>query len=157
MSFSPNLNECVCSEHKRRYSEECGKHSIIYPSMEVSGAPKQPDFKLSSEYLPLCSEQTHSYRSGSTWGWVHDGRICIFGCTVPLSPKFSTKILARKKINTSITFTLKKFASGSIFCVFRSVASILIGKDDPPPRHIPPPPPPKKKKHEHFGLSVHGP
>ncbi len=41
-------------------------------------------FPHSSEYLPLCSEQTHSYRFGSTWGWVND-RIFIFGCTVPLN------------------------------------------------------------------------
>ncbi len=71
-----NLYECVCSEHKGRYSEECGKQSssgapltsIVFfsPTMEVNGAPKQPDYKLSSEYLPLCSEQTHSYRFGST-------------------------------------------------------------------------------------------
>ncbi len=74
----PNLYECVCSEHKGRYSEECVKQSS-------SGAPKQPGYKLSSEYLPLCSaEQTHSYRFGSTWGWVNDDRIFIFGCTVPL-------------------------------------------------------------------------
>ncbi len=31
-------------------------------TIEVNGAPKQPDYKLSSEHLPLCSEQTHSYR-----------------------------------------------------------------------------------------------
>ncbi len=36
------------------------------PTMEVNGAPKQPDYKLSSKYLPLCSEQTHSYRFGTT-------------------------------------------------------------------------------------------
>ncbi len=42
-------------------------HSIFFNTMEVNGAPKQPDYKLSSEYLPLCSaEQTHSYRFGST-------------------------------------------------------------------------------------------
>ncbi len=41
-------------------------HSIVFPTMEVNGAPKQPDYKLSSEYLPLCSEQTHSYRFGTT-------------------------------------------------------------------------------------------
>ncbi len=47
--------------------------------MEVNGAPKQPDYKLSSEYLPLCSaEQTHSYRFGTTWGWVNDDTIFIF-------------------------------------------------------------------------------
>ncbi len=74
----PNLYECVCSaEHKGRYSEECGKQSssgapltsivFSFPTIEVNGAPKQPDCKLSSKYLPLCSaEQTHSYRFGST-------------------------------------------------------------------------------------------
>ncbi len=72
----PNLYECVCSEHKGRYFEECGKQSssgapltsivFFFPTIEVNGAPKQPDYKLSSEYLPLCSEQTHSYRFGTT-------------------------------------------------------------------------------------------
>ncbi len=42
-------------------------HSIFFPTMEVNGAPKQPDYKLSSEYLPLCSaEQRTSYRFGTT-------------------------------------------------------------------------------------------
>ncbi len=68
----PNLYECVCSaEHKGRYSEECGKQSssgapltsivFIFPTMEVNGAPKQPDYKLSSEYLPLCSGRTKTF------------------------------------------------------------------------------------------------
>ncbi len=76
----PNLYECLCSaEHKGRYSEECGKQSssgapltsivFFFPSMEVNGAPKQPGYKLSSKYLPLCSaEQRHSYRFGTTSG-----------------------------------------------------------------------------------------
>ncbi len=83
----PNLYECVCSaEHKGRYSEEWGKQSSIFsPNMEVNGAPKQPDYKLSSEYLSLCSaEQINSYGFGTTWGWVNDDRIFIFGWTVPL-------------------------------------------------------------------------
>ncbi len=73
----PNLYEFLCSaEHKGRYSEECGKQSS-------SGAPltsivffsyygsqwKQPGYKLSSKYLPLCSaEQRNTYRFGTTWG-----------------------------------------------------------------------------------------
>ncbi len=93
----PNLYECVCSaEHKGRYSEECGKQSssgapltsivFFFPTMEVNGAPKQPGYKLSSKYLPLCSaEQTHSYRFGTSWGWVNDDRIFIFGWTIPLT------------------------------------------------------------------------
>ncbi len=47
--------------------------------MEVNGAPKQPGYKLSSKYLPLCSaEQRNSYRCGTTWEWVNDDR------TIPL-------------------------------------------------------------------------
>ncbi len=93
----PNLYECLCSaEHKGRYSEECGKQSssgapltsivFFFPTMEVNGAPKQPGYKLSSKYLPLCSaEQRNSYKFGTTWGWVNDDRIFIFGWTIPLS------------------------------------------------------------------------
>ncbi len=54
----PNLYEYLCSaEHKGRYSEECGEKSsfeapltsivFCFPTMEVNGAPKQPDYKLS--------------------------------------------------------------------------------------------------------------
>ncbi len=32
----------------------------------------------------MCSEQTHSYRFGNTWGRVNNDRIFIFGWTVPL-------------------------------------------------------------------------
>jgi len=74
----PNLYECVCSEHKGRYSEERGKQSSISSYYRSQCFPKQPDYKLSSEYLHLCSEQTHSYRFRPTWEWV------IFGWTVPL-------------------------------------------------------------------------
>ncbi len=57
---------------------------ICFPTMEVNGAPKQPGYKLSSKYLPLCSaEQRNSYRFGTTWGRVND-RILIFGWTIPL-------------------------------------------------------------------------
>ncbi len=42
-------------------------------------------FPHSSEYLPLCSEQTHSYRFG-----VNDDRIFVFRCTVPLKAHFSS-------------------------------------------------------------------
>ncbi len=60
-------------------------HCILFPTMEVNGAPKQPGYKLSSKYLPLCSaEQRHSYRFGTTWGWVNDDTIFIFGWTIPL-------------------------------------------------------------------------
>ncbi len=76
----PNLYECVCSaEHKERYSEECRKQScsgalltsilFVFPTVEVNSAPKQPGYKLSSKYLPLCSaEQRHSHIFGTTSG-----------------------------------------------------------------------------------------
>ncbi len=91
----PNLYECLCSaEHKGRFSEECGKQSssgapltsiVFFPNMEVNGAPKQPGYKVSSKYLPLCSaEQRNSYRFGTTWRWVNDDIIFIFGWTIPL-------------------------------------------------------------------------
>ncbi len=56
-------------------------HQYFSSSMEVNGAPKQPGYKLSSKYLPLCSaEQRHSYRLGNT-GRVND-RIVIFGWNI---------------------------------------------------------------------------
>ncbi len=46
-------------------------HSIFFPTIEVNGALKQPDYKLSSKYLTLClAVQRNSYRFGTTWGWV---------------------------------------------------------------------------------------
>ncbi len=52
----------------------------------VKGAPELLCYPHSTEYLPLCSaEQRHSYRFGTTWGWVNDDRIFIFGWTIPLS------------------------------------------------------------------------
>ncbi len=93
----PNLYECLCSaEHKGRYSEECGKQSssgapltsiVFFFLLWKSMVPqKQPGYKLSSKYLPLCSaEQRHSYRFRTTWGRVNDDRIFIFGWTIPLS------------------------------------------------------------------------
>ncbi len=63
-------------------------HSRKKNTMEVNGAPELLCFPRSSEYLPLCSaEQRNSYRLGTTWGWVNDDRIFIFGWTIPLSPQ----------------------------------------------------------------------
>ncbi len=113
----PNLYECLCSaEHKGRYFEESGKQSssgapltskvFYFPTMEVNGAPKQPGYKLSSKYLPLCSaEQRHSYRFGTTWGRVNDDR--FFGWTIPLIIYISLLLLF---------FILGKFCF--FFCTF---------------------------------------
>jgi len=70
----PNLYECLCSaEHVGRMWETeqfwgtIDFHSILFPTMEVNGAPKQPGYILSSKYIPLCSaKQRNSYRFGNT-------------------------------------------------------------------------------------------
>ncbi len=60
-------------------------YGIYFPTVEVNGQ-KQPGYKLSSEYLSLCSaEQTHSHRFGNTWAWVNDDRIVISGWADPLT------------------------------------------------------------------------
>ncbi len=54
-------------------------------TMEGNGAPELLYFPHSSDNLPLCSaEQRHSYRFGTTWGWVNNDIIFIFGWTIPL-------------------------------------------------------------------------
>ncbi len=60
-------------------------HSRKKNTMEVNGDPELLCFTHCSEYLPLCSaEQRHSYRFVTTWGWVNDDRLFIFGWTIPL-------------------------------------------------------------------------
>ncbi len=74
----PNLYECLCSaEHKGRYFEECGKQSssgapltsimFFFPTMEVNGAPKQPGYKLSSEYLSFLGEQPYKCKEQNVY------------------------------------------------------------------------------------------
>ncbi len=77
-------------------------------TMEVNGAPELLCFPHSSEYLPLCSaEQRHSYRFGTTWGWVNDDRIFIFGWTIPLSVSLSW-------INWNLHWLILKYISASV-------------------------------------------
>ncbi len=57
---------------------------FIFPTMEVNSAPKQPGYKLSSNIFLCVGRRKNSYRFGTTWGWVNDERIFIFGWTVPL-------------------------------------------------------------------------
>ncbi len=72
---------------------------FLFLTVEVNGDPKQPDYKLSSEYLPLCSaEQTHSHRSGDTWVWVNDDRSFIFRWTVSLRWWSARALLPRASV-----------------------------------------------------------
>ncbi len=96
----PNLYECLffCWTQRKifwkmweteQFWGTIDFHSIFFPTMEVNGAPKQPGYKLSSKYLPLCSaEQRNSYRFGTTWGWVNDDWIFIFRWTIPLKGSY---------------------------------------------------------------------
>ncbi len=65
--------------------------------------------------------------------------ICMTSCCV------NHNYTLRTKLSSVINF----LGSGSIFCVFASVASILIGKDDEYEIN--------KNAYEQFGLSVQGP
>ncbi len=130
----PNLYECLCSaEHKGRYSEECGKQSssgYFFPTMEVNGASKQPGYKLSSKYFHFCSaEQRNSYRFGTTWGWVNDDRIFIFGWTITLN---SSMNLCLWILNCKNTFKCEAFLSLCewavqihLLCIFKHFQHIL--------------------------------
>ncbi len=61
-------------------------HSIYYSYYGSQWCPKTAWLQTFFKYLPLCSaEQRHSYRFGTTWGWVNDDTIFIFGWTIPLS------------------------------------------------------------------------
>ncbi len=71
-SSSFKSDECLCSaEHKGRCSEECGQQSSSgapFTSIVFLFPTEQHGYKLSSEYLLLCSaEQRNSYRFGTTW------------------------------------------------------------------------------------------
>ncbi len=53
-------------------------------TMEVNGDLQLFDYQLSSKYLLLCSAlERHSYRFGTTRGWVNDDTFLIFGWTIP--------------------------------------------------------------------------
>ncbi len=109
-------------------------HSIFFPTMEVNGAPEQPGYKLSSKYLPLCSaEQRNSYRFGTTWGWVNDDRIFIFGWTIPLSRHFGD-LYFTGVIIFQPTFYFYSLHFHAIICTFYSL-------------HFK-----KKPRYSHFGL-----
>jgi len=83
------------AEHKEIYFEEwLEPNSSLAPltsrvetknTMEVNGAPQLFGSNRSSKYIPLCSaEVRNSYRFATTWGWVNDDRIFIFGWSIPL-------------------------------------------------------------------------
>ncbi len=78
--------------------------------MEVNGAPELLCFPHSSEYLPLCSvEQRHVYRFGTTWGWVYEDNIFVFGWTIPLKTGIVIAINFSDTSGTETVVTIQTF------------------------------------------------
>ncbi len=49
---------------------------------------------IHQKYLNLCSEdEQRSYRFGTTWGWVINDSIFIFGWTIPLNKLISSEVV----------------------------------------------------------------
>ncbi len=65
-----------------------GKQTIYFFyffHMKVSGYRQLLGYQHSSKYLLLgLTEERNSYRFGTTWGWVNNDTILIFGWTIPL-------------------------------------------------------------------------
>jgi len=60
------------------YSDKCS-------TMEVNRYRQKFNKQHCLKYFLLCStEERNSYRFGTTWGWVNDDIIFIFGWTIPL-------------------------------------------------------------------------
>ncbi len=56
---------------------------VVVPLVSMKG---QKALRFLQKYLNVCSEdERRSYRFGTTWGWVINDRIVIFGWTIPLS------------------------------------------------------------------------
>ncbi len=72
--------------------------SVVFLSIKGQKA-----LRFHQKYLHLCSKDYWSYWFGTTWRWVINDRIFIFGCTMPLIPLIKTIIEDSKNI-----FTFKK-------------------------------------------------
>ncbi len=59
LSFTPNLYECVCSEHKGRYSEEWGKQSSIFLLLLKSMVPQNSLITNFLQNIFLCVQNKH--------------------------------------------------------------------------------------------------
>ncbi len=121
----PNLYEFLCSILKKVCNSlfRCtiDFHSRKKNTMEVNGAPELLCFPH-SEYLPLClAEQRHSYRFETTWGWVNDDRIFIFGWTIPLRCKVN--------IPLPVTYVLIHYHIQNCFFVIKFCKKSLIYHD----------------------------
>ncbi len=62
--------------------------TMVVPLLSMQGQ------KALGFHLNLCSKnERRSYRFGTTWGWVINDRIFIFGWTIPLTPGYSRGIV----------------------------------------------------------------
>ncbi len=96
------------------------KVSVALLSMEGQKA-----LGFHQQYLNLCSEdERRSYRFGTTWGWVINDRIHIFGWTIPLMQAqtastliFPKVLISLKKINLIFVLCVKNIL-GWVFNLF---------------------------------------
>ncbi len=66
------------------YVSEPGNISVALLPMQGQRA-----LGFHQKYLNLCSkDEQRSYGFGTTWGWVINDRICIFGWTIPLKNQY---------------------------------------------------------------------
>ncbi len=84
----PNLYECVCSaEHKRKIFWRMWEteqfwgtidfHSIFFPTMEVNGAPKQPDYKLILQISSFVFGRTKKFIQ--VWNYLRVSKLWFLG------------------------------------------------------------------------------
>ncbi len=129
--YSPSSSSkpvwCLCSaEHKGRYSEECGKQSssgapltsivFFFSTMEVTNF-------LQNIFLSVRQNKEIHTGFGTTWGWVNDDRIFIFGWTIPLSATQSSVYLP-SSVQISTHWLRLNQSKQSCFMTRRSVCSV---------------------------------
>jgi len=85
-----NLYEFLYSaEHKGRYFEERLEPNSLFGTIDFHSRTNyyygSQCSNRSSKYIPLSSAgERNSHRFATTWGWVNDDSIFIFGCSIPL-------------------------------------------------------------------------
>ncbi len=83
----PNLYECVCSEHKGRYSEEWGKQSSIFLLLLKSMVSQNSLITNFLQNIFLCVQNKHIHTGLDL---LEGDRIFIFGWTIPLRPRYTS-------------------------------------------------------------------
>ncbi len=95
MSWNVTLNETNCWTEWTILTVSLLSFWALIVSVVLLSMQGQKALKFHQKYLNLCSkDEWRSYEFGTTWGWVINARIFIFGRTFHLS----TTILGRRGI-----------------------------------------------------------